>query len=97
MYLIIKTGWEGIEDLLWLTDSPEEAISKAIEAKTTAIKELIDMAYTLEDEDDFVVEEISQEDIQRAKDFICIQKWNGSRFICACEELGIGPSKKMFR
>lgn len=97
IYLVIKTGYEGIEELNWLTSNPQEAIQKAMLMKIASVKELVDMAYCFEEEDELVLEEITEKDIQRAKDFICIQKWTGSEFICACSELNMKPSQSMLR
>jgi hypothetical protein len=99
MYLVIRTGYEGIEELNWLTSDPGEAINKAKLLQIVCVKELIDHAYKFDDDDsdEIIIEEISEKEIQHAKDFVCIQKWTGDEFICACAELGISPSESMFR
>lgn len=97
MYLVIKTGYEGIEDLYWLTSDSNEAIRKMKELQIKEVKELIDMADVFENEEGATIEEITDEMIQHTKDFICIQKWDGNKFYCACSELGVKPSKMMLR
>ena len=99
MYLVINTGYEGIEELYWLTNDSQEAVNKKKELEIVSIKNLIDGAYKFEDEetDSFIIEEITDNDIQRVRDLICIQKWTGDKFVCACAELGVEPSQRMLR
>jgi len=99
MYLVIRTGYEGIEELNWLTSDPMEAIKKAKLLQMVCVKELVDLAYNPADfeDDDTYLDKLTDEKIQHTKDFVCVQKWTGEKFVCACAELGINPSKRMFR
>ena len=103
-YLIIETGYEGIESLLWLTDSQEEAIEKVKEFRERAIEDKIqqrkDMNELWRKENAPGLcesEELTEEEKQHIRDFICVQKWNGKQFACVCGDLGVNPSKLMLR
>lgn len=98
-YLIIKTGYEGIEDLYLLSDNKEEVIEEVKQLKSNAIKkerEYIERE-TKEYGEVFETEEIKLKEINAAADFICVQKWDGQKFDCCCDELGVNPSKPMLR
>lgn len=92
VYLIIETGYEGIEQLCYLTDSREEAVAykaKAIEEKRREQEEIAEMLRK---------EGLDPHEGSRdVADFFCIQKWDGKEFSCACGDLGVAPSKPMFR
>lgn len=103
-YLIIETGYEDIESLLWLADSKEEAIGKVKEFREKAIekeiqdrKDLNEM-WRKQNKPEFLKSEaLSNEEKQNLQDFICVQKWNGKQFACVCGKLGVNPSKLMLR
>ncbi len=69
-YLIIKTGYEGIDELCWLAHGEAEAIKE--------IKR-----FRKKDKEDW--------------DNYCVQEWDGTRFLCVCNRLGVSPSQKMLR
>jgi len=96
-YLVIETGYEGIESLCWLTVNKEEAITKREEMIDKKFQERKEMWE--EWNKDPELKEINhpmkkREDIA---DFFCIQKWDGEEFDCVCRELGVKVSKPMFR
>jgi hypothetical protein len=93
-YLIIQTGYEGIESLDFLTTKSALAIQKLghIHEKIENDNER-DPEWCL-DENNFIAKLHS---IQGKKDFYCIQKWNGKKFDCVCSKLGISPSTLMLR
>ena len=93
-YLIIQTGYEGIEQLNYLTSLPTLAIKRLEQ-----IYEEIDNNSERDpdgwrEENNFIAK---RHQIQKDKDFYCIQKWNGKKFDCACHLLGVEPSKLMLR
>ena len=103
-YLIIETGYEGIESLLWLTETKEAAIEKVKEFREKAITDKIqqrkDMNKFWRKENKPKLcepEELTDEEKQNLQDFICVQKWNGKKFACVCGDLGVKPSKLMLR
>lgn len=103
-FLIIETGYEGIESLLWLAETKEEAIEKVKEYREKAIEEKIQHQKDMnehcrkENKPEFCKsEELTDEEKQDIRDFICVQKWNGKRFACVCGELDVRPSKPMLR
>jgi hypothetical protein len=103
-YLIIETGCEGIESLLWLAETKEEAIEKVKDYREKIIEEKIQHRKKMnewwrkENSPELCEsEELTDEEKQNLRDFICVQKWNGKRFACACGELHVNPSKLMLR
>lgn len=103
-YLIIKTGFEGIEKLCYLTKNKEEAIRNFKRIKEEEIKEIekdrkvMNEYWRKEKKLEMIKEEkLTQEEIQKIEDFFCIQKWDGKEFSCACEELGVPPSEPKWR
>lgn len=80
-YLLIKTGYEGIDDIIYLSDNAKEITKKRIE--------IIRKRY-----DVFARESYTEECFA---EFFCVQKWDGKEFKCCCAELGVEPSKMMLR
>jgi len=89
IFLVIETGYEGIEQLCWLTDSPKEAIKKL---KFFRRKEWKKRKRIYKGRP-----KILQPKRRYVWDFFCIQKWDGKEFKCVCSELGVSPSEPMFR
>jgi hypothetical protein len=84
MYIVIKTGYEGIEEMCYLSDDKTTIVQK--------MRDIIEDGWMEEERDDpgwFSKQEYA--------DFYCIQKWDGERFDCACAELGVESSKEMLR
>jgi len=104
LYLIIETGYEGIESLLYVTKSTKRAKEKLLYYKEKAIKDKIAMRkrfnkdWDKEGHPEFKEsEELTEEEKQKLRDFICVQKWNGKEFDCACSDFDLGPSQLMLR
>ena len=89
-YLIIKTGYEGIEELCWLGEDQEQAIAKVKELRE---KVVTDFKELFKDDPDM----LNEERLQNEADFICVQEWNGVGFNCVCSRLRVSPSKPMLR
>ena len=88
-YLVIETGYEGIEKLCWLTENREYAISKReefINKKVERDKELWK---------DYPEHRLKSR--QEIANFFCIQEWTGKEFQCVCKELGVKVTKLMLR
>jgi hypothetical protein len=94
-YLIIRHGYEGIQEIVYPTDNKDDVI-----LKFNSILENIKIArekygnYESEDLIDMLLKkEITNKDIDYAKhnnpEDYCIYKWNGEKFGCACEELNV--------
>lgn len=88
-YLLIETGYEGIESLCWLTDDPVEVKEQFTQFSEKKVKYLKDLFK----DSDLPIHRTPQQ----IKDFFCVQKWNGKAFKCVCEEIGTKPSKLMLR
>jgi len=103
-YLIIETGYEGIESLLWLAETKKEAIEKVKKYREKTVEEKIQQRKDMnelwrkENKPELCEsEELTDEEKQNLRDFICVQKWNGKQFACVCGELDVRPSKLMLR
>jgi hypothetical protein len=95
-YLIIQTGYEGIESLDFLTVKADLAIEKLkqIHTQIEVENERGSDTHYWSDTNNFIQ---MLHRIQGLKDFYCIQKWDGENFDCVCSKLGQGPSKLMLR
>ena len=89
MYLIIQTGYEGIEKLCWLTDKKEESLTKREEFIDKEVRHQKDM---WQDFPDYRIKTR-----QEIADFFCIQQWKNNRFDCVCKEVGVKINKLMLR
>lgn len=103
-YLIIETGYEGIQTLCYLTLDKTDAVfklkefqDKKVEAERKLQKEMNEH-WIKEGRPELVDKtRFTKRRIQHIKDFFCVQKWNGEKFKCVCKELGVAPSKLMLR
>ena len=93
-YLIIETGFEGIEELCYLTDIPAKAVKRLRKIHQKIDDESERDPESWREQNNFIA---NLHRIQDKKDFYCIQRWNGQTFECACNELGIETSKLMLR
>lgn len=95
-FLLIETGYEGIEQLCWLSSDKEEILRKREEFINAKIKQKEEDNKLLKQEmPDF--EPFPVRERQYYADFFCIQKWDGKEFSCDCGELDVKPSKIMLR
>lgn len=95
-FLLIETGYEGIQNLCWLSEDKDEILKKReefIDKKIEDKKELNKLL--LEDTPDYPIREPYPR--QHYADFFCVQKWDGKKFSCVCNELEVNPSKLMLR
>ena len=103
VYIIIETGYEGIENLCYLTESPMDVVEQIQRIREQAIVDQIEFNKELNKinaENDFdwkEPERLTKREKQQIRDFYCVQKWDGKEFSCACDELGVNPSKLMLR
>lgn len=104
VYLLIETGYEGIERLCYVTKSPKIAIVQKKKFQEEAIKKKIERNkdankyWKKEGKRMFLEPEtLTEEQKQSIRNFFCIQKWNGKDFECACKELKVEPSEMMLR
>ena len=107
-FLIIKCGYEGIEDLCYLTNDSKDVIYKILSLR----KDIQDNRDKVKDFDIdldgdewevkekiselYVDEKISYEvysSFSDNPDQYCVQKWNGKEFNCCCKELGVEASE----
>ena len=93
LYLLIKTGYEGIEELCYLSDSSSTILEKRKEFIT---KNLVEEKELWKDECTELREEMVSSE-QEVADFFCVQHWDGEKFACVCSKLGVSPSKLMLR
>lgn len=80
-YLIIKTGYEGIEQLAFLTEDLKKA-TKKMEYFHHKIDEIERDVDGWRDENNFIA---VRHEKQKKKDWYCLQKWNGREFDCVCK------------
>jgi len=92
-YLIIKTGYEGIEELCYLTADKDEVKQKFEELVLKEVEEYEELK-KLAKQEGFTLSSKSEQEI---RDFFCVQKWNGREFKCACGDFDLAPSKLMLR
>ena len=98
IYLVMRQGCEGIETLCWLTDSPREAIKKKHSFARGEMVRRIKQDKRLEKElPDIFKGHEKRHQFGYYLDMMCIQKWDGAKFVCVCGELGDPPSRVMFR
>jgi hypothetical protein len=98
IYLIIETGYEGIEALCHLTDDVDEAKATKKREEDRVVEER--KSFLVHDREIGMSKAYIEEQESRlgeARDFICVQKWDGKSFDCACGDLGVSPSKLMLR
>ena len=96
-YLIIETGYEGIESLCWLTESKEEAISKREEFIDKKMEEDREMWEEWQKNPELAEIDRPLKKREDVANFFCIQEWNGKEFECVCRDLGVKITKLMFR
>jgi len=101
IYVVVKTGCEGIDKLCYATTDPKEALNaieklrkNILEEKEQRKKEDMEFGYAKEER-----RQLDERfyDFRYDPDFYCIQKWDGKKFTCCCAELGCKPSKLMLR
>lgn len=80
-YILIKVGYEGIDELVWL--SPDSNIIKGIRER--AIK--VDIAEANLRSKRFKFDRIFSD--KEITDRYCVMQWDGKHFKCVCHELGI--------
>lgn len=104
IYVIIETGYEGIEALLYATTDKNQITEKVKQLRKKAIQEKIrlrkEMSKHWREEGHPELcepESLTDEEKQNIEDFICVQKWNGKKFDCVCQEFDVSPSKLMLR
>lgn len=90
MYLLVECGFEGIEDLIYLSDNKELILTehkKAIEKKIKKAEEMIE--WEKKEFPQFKPWKINKQEIA---DRFCVNKWDVTaeeKFECVCKELGI--------
>lgn len=96
-YLVVKTGYEGIEELAYLTGDPKIAVKKLKELRKKDYEEQKKLEkewnkdLPKEDRDSYSYTR------QHVYNFWCIQEWDGKSFKCICRKLGIPPTEMMLR
>jgi len=96
IFLLIETGYEGIQQLCWLSEDKEEILKKRDVFINDKIKQKEEDNKILKQEiPDFEPSPVRER--QYYADFFCVQKWDGKEFSCACGELKVNPSKLMLR
>lgn len=86
VYLIMKVGCEGIEELNYLTDDSKDAKKKLRKLR----KEMMDEKRKTKAEDRKKGELLDRRfyEFIYNTDLYCVQKWDGKEFKCACQDLG---------
>ncbi len=94
-------GYEGIEELVFASSNEDETVKKMIELKSTAqaIKE--EYSQYTEDQKDEMLDSEDPEIQEKARrilfgkdpDRYCVQTYDGEKFKCTCQELGVTPEK----
>ncbi len=114
-YIIIECGCEGIDHLLYATDSSDDVIKKINNIKSDILtaheykKNILDKYKksdsTLDLDDDDLCDvwdkmyadgELNKNYYKNSKknpDSYCVQKFDGERFDCACDELKCNPTQ----
>jgi len=102
-FLIVETGFEGINEILYFTEDAVEVVKKIEEYRTKKVEDEIKMNKELnkdcerEGSELRWPTELAPEQEQSLKDFICVMAWNGKKFKCVCSKLGVKPSQTMWR
>jgi hypothetical protein len=96
-YLVIRTGHEGIQDLCYLTDDPDEAVRKKASYARGEMLRRIRIAKEIAKEHKEFPYEKGRHKYEDYKDMMCIQEWDGKKFECACSKLDDPPSEMMLR
>ena len=107
-YLLIKCGYEGIEDLIYLTTDRDIIVEKITKIRDKINKnkenfEKIINELGLDKEDDEAIQKaMLNNDVKYKKyrsymyenpDQYCIRYWNGKNFSCHCKELDVKPTE----
>ena len=95
IYVVVKTGCEGIDELCYATTDPKEAVRAIKKLRLQILKEK-EKAKKRDAKNGRQLEERLY-DFTYDPDFYCVQKWDGKKFNCCCKELGVSPSKSMWR
>lgn len=107
IYLVIKTGYEGIEELCFGTLDEQKAVGKIKELKNK-VQKYIDELEELKKNNpnkncseinDIMYDKYDDFSTVNKPDFYCIQKFDNDKqeFICVCSLLEVSPSKLMLR
>jgi len=113
IFVIIKYGFEGIDKLVYVTNSADDASDKvkSLRQETLNAKERMQRILSEHgDEEDenfdnyydrmLKKKEIEWSEYEKAKfenpDAYCVQKWDGQKFSCACQEIGCEPSEMWY-
>ena len=106
VYLIIKTGYEGIEDICYCSHFKFRAKKYLKKAQANEVEneaaQHIELALDNQFPDNRYATELNNHILrirkeQKIRDFFCVQKWSGKAFECVCQELDVSPSKLMLR
>ena len=76
---MVKTGCEGIDNILFLSDDVDEIKRKRVEKIDGMYDGMYRKFYTKE----------------KFSNFFCVQKWDGKGFKCCCPDVGVPPSESM--
>jgi len=92
-YVIIEVGHEGIYKLWYL--AKEEVKAKEMVSKIKKIVAAKRLRYLQKYKDSYRKRH-NAEEAQEAEDTICVQEWDGKKFSCCCEKLGMSPTKQIY-
>lgn len=101
IHVIIYCGFEGIEELIFASTNEQEAINKLIELRTAANEIKEESSQYTEDQKDEMLDSEDPETKAKARrilfgkdpDAYCIMSFDGDKFKCSCQELGVAPNK----
>lgn len=119
IYVIVVTGYEGIERLAWAGEDREEAIHQVqqlrdrlakVNARRDELEPKSDLLKTKEGQKQYhemihqmyraLEEEFGEDGWSHLKpDHVCVHGYDPTtnEFKCRCADLGVSPSKPMFR
>ena len=84
MYLLIEVGYEGIDELIYLTDDPK----KILDVRKRAINwKIAESNYRARAKRWGMKRWRTDKELSER---FCIMRWEGHRFECVCREFGIG-------
>jgi len=94
-YLLMKCGYEGIEELTFLSNDVKE-ITEKLNSVYSDIDERIKLKLEYTEEE--IENLLNKNDFKLYdklahipdKESYCIQRWNGIEFKCCCKDLGFG-------
>lgn len=101
--VIVYCGYEGLEELVFASTNDEETKIKMNELKADAIKRNEEAEKFSYDERNELLESEKDEDQElysklffdlKDADRYCVMTYDGTKFKCTCNELGVAPSKQ---